>query len=622
MLILFRAANQATKENTTAIRANTEVLKANIEDLLACVKNNHCADKLSQRQKVEQWIEKAARLSSYDETTYQGTSSDSEDIAVIAESPLCQCEEGLEQLTGKPDYDFANFAESELLNTATSPNEPSGVKGDAGNSKTSLTLPPLATPTSARPHKANPPAFGFADTIGDILPRIPVPLASDGRKRWLEAVMSPKPNEILAFRRKLALLQFVDRSPRSTHFAEEPMSNCQLALFEPTRVSLHDKPLYPWRVVVTTDHEAANPRCMQKRLWFMEPIVCWPSKDDGTVLSLEVSTPHIQGTLIMTFQRENDQHKLHSLITGTARRSGEGIKPFRLSGYEIVRNKRGWPSLDTAPVESWGDLWVISNPGGAPDNSKTNFRVVIAARDKSLHIHDRIEIRKGDIHARLCVTKGSSCDIYLRRHPQENLTFTAAPSQLSKELTNTLRVLNQESTIVRLRFGKLEDLHNFQHTVADHEVIFDGSVVSFVMESQRSTTTHQRQELGPARIQLVKTDYLASMLIFFSPDTYNLGYMSFTIRPILTTNHAVGVVTIEDTHAQLPNVPIRTSSRSDDFAPVKLLDASGATAKITMRFDDQSSEFMNFPTKKVGLLTDATESAELGDYLARFCGDN
>lgn len=507
------------------------------------------------------------------------------------------------------------------MNIATNANESSRAKGDAGDSDIGLALPSLPTPTSARPQHTNPPAFTCKDTIGDILPPIPVFSTSEGRKKWLEEAMSPMSNEILTFRRNLALLQFVDRSPRSTHFAEEPMSNCHLALFEPTRVSLQEKPHYPWRIVVTTDHEATNPRCLQKRLWFMEPIVCWPSKDTRTpVLSLEVSTRDIQGTLVMTFQSKDDQLELHSLITGTATRSGETpTPPLALDGYEIRRNKRGLPSLDTATVESWGDLWVRSNAGSTPDSSKTNFRVIIATRNKSLHIHDRIDIRKGDIHAKLCITKGSSCDIYLRRHPQENLTFTVVPSQLSQELINTLGVVSQESTIVRLRFGKLEDLHEFQQKVTGHEVIFDGSAASFVMESQRPTATHQRQELGPARIQLLKTDYSVNMLVFFSPGTYNLGYMSFAIHPFFTMNHAAGLVTIEDPHAQLPNVPVRTSSRSDDFARLALLDAAGTTARISMRFGDQGGESMNSPIREIGLLTCAIESARLGDRLACFC---
>lgn len=90
-LTMGRTVNQAVKQDTSAIHEYAVAIKMNTEDILARVNSIRRDGHANRHKGVEDWIEDMAVLSSYAETTYQGTiidPADMADMAPISESLL------------------------------------------------------------------------------------------------------------------------------------------------------------------------------------------------------------------------------------------------------------------------------------------------------------------------------------------------------------------------------------------------------------------------------------------------------------------------------------------------------------------------------------------------------
>lgn len=79
-----RTVNQAVKQDTSAIHEYAVAIKMNTEDILARVNSIRRDGHANRHKGVEDWIEDMAVLSSYAETTYQGTIIDPADMADMA----------------------------------------------------------------------------------------------------------------------------------------------------------------------------------------------------------------------------------------------------------------------------------------------------------------------------------------------------------------------------------------------------------------------------------------------------------------------------------------------------------------------------------------------------------
>lgn len=83
-LTMGRTVNQAVKQDTSAIHEYAVAIKMNTEDILARVNSIRRDGHANRHKGVEDWIEDMAVLSSYAETTYQGTIIDPADMADMA----------------------------------------------------------------------------------------------------------------------------------------------------------------------------------------------------------------------------------------------------------------------------------------------------------------------------------------------------------------------------------------------------------------------------------------------------------------------------------------------------------------------------------------------------------
>lgn len=79
--------NEAVKEDTSAIRECAAAIKVNTEYILARVNSIRRNGQSGKNKKVEDWIEDIAVLSTYAETTYQGTVVDPADTVAMAAVP-------------------------------------------------------------------------------------------------------------------------------------------------------------------------------------------------------------------------------------------------------------------------------------------------------------------------------------------------------------------------------------------------------------------------------------------------------------------------------------------------------------------------------------------------------
>lgn len=425
----------------------------------------------------------------------------------------------------------------------------------------------------------------------------------------LRATLHPRGDEQAVFRTTLRSFQYLDADPQSRTFPKEPVSQCDVALFESLYKESGPSGPRSWhcgfRIAVVTGTRIRTASGVNHTSPPTLPIQFGFFRGDGDApaLSVKLENGRQKGRMVMVFNEEKERSRFHSLLTGTALDHGERvfsdvpIKNFTMS--QSIREPSGMPPFSRMPWTSARVLNEEFSPDGeAPTTVLADkLRVVVEYQNGS--ITDRINVAPGELRMRLEVSNAKL--LRLLRQPQQDMTIAVSEAQVSKEvpknMIDSLQLIKANQTIRTLEFNNLRDLHDFQAAVTGYEVIFDALALTFAISRRRMVVPiHKKWEAGYTRIQIVRQEDKQLQLLAFFEDFHYGHCMNFVLKGTdvyesFQRSSKYGIKFI-DAKFPLPRRPADKDGDFDDMAFVclDLPDLPGEHDDISIVFEKEEGE--------------------------------
>lgn len=427
----------------------------------------------------------------------------------------------------------------------------------------------------------------------------------------VKSTLYPRKDEMMIFRNTLRSFQYSDGDPQSRAFPKEPVSTCEVALFEKILKEVGPAGQRSWhrgyRIAVITGTKTRTVSGVHHTYPPYMPISFGFFRGDGEAPSLYVNFEknRQKGRMILTFNEEKERGTFHRLLTGTSLASDERsfgdlpLKVFMIS--ESLREPLGISPFSRMP---WQVAKVVNDefgPAGEqpPTVLSDKLRVVLEYQNGT--VTDRVNVGPGELRIRLEVSNAKV--LRVQRQPQTDMSISVSEAQVPKELpralSDALHLVSNKPTIRTYEFTTLKHLYDFQAALTGFEVVFDGLAATFAISRRRMVVPiHKKWEAGFTRIQLVKQEEKLQLLAFF--EEFHHGHcMNFVLKgtDVYETFHRSGKAGIKfvDAKFPLPRVPADKDGDYDDMAFVclDLPDLPGEHDDISLLFEKESGELLS-----------------------------
>jgi hypothetical protein len=431
----------------------------------------------------------------------------------------------------------------------------------------------------------------------------------------VQSTLYPRKDEQCVFRTTLRTFQYFDNDPQSRQFPRDPVSKCELALFE--KILREGAATGPrsyhrgFRVAIVTGprtktlsgvNQTYTPQ-MLVQFGFLR------GESNDPALAVSFENGKLKGSMVMSFQDEKERLRMHGLLVGTALRNDEQI-------YCEVPTQGIWFSerfddtkskpLAVLSSLSWTKARVINedSTGDRPACVLADkLRVIFEFKDGT--VTDRINVAPGELKMRLNVNN-LNC-LMLFRQPQQDLTLAVTEAKGARDknamLSQALEHMSQSPTIRTYMFPSLEDLHNFETAITGFKVLYDGVAVAFAIARRRMVVPiHKKWEAGSTRIQVVQQDGVTQLLAFFEDFTHG-QCMGFALKgtDVFETFSRSGKAGLKIDDAKFP-LPKPSSGEMDNpqamaeaaFVCLDLPELPGEHDDISILFDSEAGTF-RFP---------------------------
>lgn len=420
----------------------------------------------------------------------------------------------------------------------------------------------------------------------------------------IQTSLFPRSDESMVFRTTLRSFQYMDADPQSRQFPKEPVSQCDVALFEKQFKENGPTGLRVWhlgfRIAVVTGPRTRTLSGVSHVYSPSQPIQFgfFRGEKDAPSLSIKYDSGKSKGRMVFVFSEEKARIKFHSLITGTALDHDEKIyadvpiKSFGIS--QSLREPLGMAPFTRMP---WKAARVVNDEfGGDEPPTVLADRLKVVLEYQNGNVTDRVNVAPGELRVRLEVSNAKLFRVL--RQPQKDMTLSVSEAQVPKELPrnmmDALQLLRHNQTIRSFEFNNIQDLHDFQYAMTGFEVIFDALAVTFAISRRRMVVPiHKKWEAGYTRIQVVKQEDKLQILAFFE-DFHHGHCMNFVLKGTdLYENFQRGSkcgIKFIDAKFPLPRLPADKDGDYDDMAFVclDLPDLPGEHDDISIMFEKES----------------------------------
>ncbi|KAK7408982.1 hypothetical protein QQX98_008861 [Neonectria punicea] len=426
----------------------------------------------------------------------------------------------------------------------------------------------------------------------------------------IQTSLFPRNDETMVFRTTLRSFQFMDADPQSRQFPKEPVSQCDVALFEKQYKESGPAGIRTWhlgfRIAVVTGTRTRTLSGVNHLYTPSQPIQFgfFRGDKDAPSLSLKFDNGKSKGRMVFVFSEEKARIKFHSLITGTALDHDEKIyADVPLKSFAVSQSVR--EPLGMAPFTrmSWKAARVVNDEyGGDLPPTVLADRLKVVLEYQNGNMTDRINVEPGELRVRLEVQNAKLFRVL--RQPQKDMTVSVSEAQVSKELprnmTDALQLLRHNQTIRTFEFNNLKDLHDFQFAMTGFEVIFDALAITFAISRRRMVVPiHKKWEAGYTRIQVVRQEDKQLQLLAFFEDFHHGHCMNFVLKGTDSYESfgRAGKAGIKFVDAKwpLPRLPADKDGDYDDMAFVclDLPDLPGEHDDISIVFENETGQYMH-----------------------------
>lgn len=425
----------------------------------------------------------------------------------------------------------------------------------------------------------------------------------------VKSTLYPRKDEMMIFRNTLRSFQYSDGDPQSRSFPREPVSNCEVALFEKIHKEVGPAGQRSWhrgyRIAVITGTKTRTVSGVHHTYLPYMPIQFGFFRGEGESPSLYINfeKSRQKGRMVLTFSEEKERVVFHKLLTGTSLASDERsfgdipLKVFMIS--ESLREPLGISPFSRMP---WQVAKVVNDefgPAGEQPPTVLSDKLRIVLEYQNGTVTDRVNVGPGELRIRLEVSNAKI--LRVQRQPQTDMSISVSEAQVPKELpralSDALHLVSNKQTIRTFEFTTLKHLYDFQAALTGFEVVFDGLAATFAIARRRMVVPiHKKWEAGFTRIQLVKQEEKLQLLAFFE-DFHHGHCMNFVLKgtDVYETFHRSGKAGLKfvDAKFPLPRVPADKDGDYDDMAFVclDLPDLPGEHDDISLLFEKESGKF-------------------------------
>jgi len=487
---MHRTVNQAVKEDTSAIHEYAIAIKINTDDILARVNSIRRDGQPNRHKRVEDWIEDMTVLSSYADTTYQGTIMDPADIADMAavsesESHLSEDSE-LSPSPGGPSPDHsqhtttaqskgadpggsstqhvARLTSGEISAPSTPTAAPSGISADN---------PESSTPTSALTRNSED-IDGTGNDTSHQLSLFGWKPQTSVQKPPLGALGT---GESLLFR--TALKRFHHPSEAQVSGGEPPHlhRHCEVSLFEwfPTSEAsaMENAPSFVFFTVTLSPNVSETPRTPSSTLFSIPKPMSYGGQPEAG-----------DEEVILTFFDAKSLLDFRGHLLGSSPRLDGTRHEFALAGYNALEyGGLGTSARVPRPIDkllattpTWPTLSIFK-----PSTLGPPHRLVVESQDGLTFINTRIGPQYHKFIRPSCV-KADECSLVISQSLISGsrcnfLLFTSSSGSAKPASINgrELQGIHQEQqAYCEYRFQNLGSLYRFQQAMTGYTVVYDG----------------------------------------------------------------------------------------------------------------------------------------------------
>lgn len=425
----------------------------------------------------------------------------------------------------------------------------------------------------------------------------------------VRSTLYPRKDEIVVFQNTLRSFQYIDNDPKSRIFPKEPVSLCDIALFEKIYKENSPSGLRNWHcgfrlAAVTGSHtrtvsgvQHAYPPNMPVQFGFFR------SEDESPALSVKFDNGRQKGRMVLVFGDEKERIRFHSLITGTAIDADERIfTNVPLKSFTIAQSVREPTGLAPFSRIPWKAARVVNDEfstSGEQPSTVLSDKLKLVLEYQNGTVTDRVNVAPGELRLRLEVS--NALLLRILRQPQRDISMCLSeaqvPPDLATTMTDSLQVIKHSQTVRTLEFAQVKDLHDFQFALTGYEVVFDAMAATFAIARRRMVVPiHKKWEAGYTRIQMVRQADKQLQLLAFFEDFQHGHCMNFVLKgtDLYETFHRSGKSGIKfvDAKFPLPKLPEDRDGDFDDMAFVclDLPDLPGEHDDISIMFDKESGK--------------------------------
>ena len=441
----------------------------------------------------------------------------------------------------------------------------------------------------------------------------------------VRSTLFPRNDENLVFRNTLRSFQYIDADQNSRSFPREPISQCDVALFEKVLKESGPAGQRCWhrgfRIAVVTGPHTRTLSAVHHTYPPLYPVQFgfFRSENDAPALSLRFESGRQKGRMVLSFNDENERVKFHSILTGTALNHDEKIfADLPLKNFVVshsLREAGGIAPFDRMP---WKAVRVVNDEFGTSGSNiaqtvlSDKLKVVLEYQNGT--VTDRVNVAPGELRIRLEVSNARV--IRVLRQPQTDIGISVSEAQVPKELprnmSDALQLLKNNQTIRSFEFADLRAVHKFQLSLTGFEVIFDSLATTFAIARRRMVVPiHKKWEAGSTRIQIVRSEDNQTQLLAFFEDFHHGHCLNFVLKGTdlyesLQRSGKVGIKFI-DAKFPLPRMPTDKEEEYDDMAFIclDLPDLPGEHDDISILFEKEAGKpiVFNFPASNESTCT-------------------
>lgn len=499
-LTMGRTVNQAVKQDTSAIHEYAVAIKMNTEDILARVNSIRRDGHANRHKGVEDWIEDMAVLSSYAETTYQGTiidPADMADMAGISESLPRPSEDSVLSPSPRgpsPDHfrhtvaarpreadptgSLPQHAARMMLGEISASSSPSGSTiAPSGVSADNLDSSTLTSTLTRNFEDMDRTGNDMSNRLTLFGWRQQPPFQKPTLGQGSEDVSPDETGGSLLFRTALKCFQSSSEALVPGRQPPEAHHHCEISLFE-------------WLPALEASAMANAPSFVYFTVT-LSPNVSDTPLSPGSILFSIPQHGSYKGQpeagdeeVILTFFDAKSLQEFRGHLMGSSPRLNETRQEFALAGYNALEyGGLGTPARIPRPIDkllttthTWPKVSLFE-----PFTLGPPHRLIVESQDGRTLINNRIGphyhkfIRLGSVKADDCLLVINQS---LKSASRSNFLLLNGSPESAKPASINVNELQgihpEQQAYCEYRFQNLGSLYRFQQAMTGYAVLFDG----------------------------------------------------------------------------------------------------------------------------------------------------